>query len=59
LIHAEEVHGAVLIGERDADVVAVDGIRPVSDAIRVDLVIISLGSIDGVNVAYFASEDAN
>jgi hypothetical protein len=37
LVDAEEMDGAVLVREGDADVVAVDGIGPVGDAIRVDL----------------------
>jgi hypothetical protein len=37
LVDAEEMDGAVLVREGDADVIAVDGIGPVGDAIRVDL----------------------
>lgn len=37
LIDAEEVDGAVLVGEGDADVCAVDRLGPVGDAISVDL----------------------
>lgn len=37
LIDAEEVEGAVLVGEGDADVCAVDRVGPVGDAISVDL----------------------
>lgn len=45
MIDAEEMHGAVFVCERDADIVTVDGIRPVGDAIRVDLVIVSLAPL--------------
>lgn len=37
LVDAEEVEGAVLVGEGDADVCAVDRVGPVGDAISVDL----------------------
>lgn len=37
LVDAEEVDGAVLVGEGDADVCAVDRVGPVGDAIGVDL----------------------
>lgn len=37
LVDAEEVEGAVLISEGDADVCAVDRVGPVGDAISVDL----------------------
>jgi hypothetical protein len=35
------MYGAVLVGERDADVITVDGVRPVGDAIRVDLAMLA------------------
>jgi len=37
LVDAEQVEGAALVGELDADPVAVDGARPVGDPVRVDL----------------------
>lgn len=36
LIDTEEIDGAVLVGEGNADIVAIDRIGPISDAIGVD-----------------------